>query len=122
MARISAEIGIDEITWVQSCSVCPPSDSTTTEVALPPRWRAAVRGCAPGGAAAGRECSPPARGPRAPRLAPPPPRPPWRSVLGVLAVRGGGALFLFLLPGVRGGPTGPRRRRLFARRAPRGRR
>ncbi len=39
MARTRAEIGMEEITWLQRCSVCPPSDSTTTEVARPPRWR-----------------------------------------------------------------------------------
>ena len=39
MARMRADIGMDEITCVQACSVCPPSDSTTTEVALPPEWR-----------------------------------------------------------------------------------
>src|SRR5688572_19192511 len=42
MARTSADSGIEEMTWVQGCSVLPPSDSTTTEVALPPEWRTAA--------------------------------------------------------------------------------
>src|SRR5688572_33094283 len=42
MARTSPEIGMDEITWLQGCSVRPPSDSTTTDVARPSRWRMEV--------------------------------------------------------------------------------
>jgi hypothetical protein len=30
------------MTWLQACSVRPPSDSTTTEVARPPEWQMAV--------------------------------------------------------------------------------